>query len=1207
MPDTIVAPLAGEFARVRFHISVERVHRCPSQRQAHNDGPRAAFHSVAHLTPRVDRARHLLACWIVLLLCLLLPGLSLASSLHFRHLDIAQGLAQSSGNAIAQGPRGLLWLGTEAGLQRYDGYDFVYYHHVPGDPTSLSQDQVLAIAFAKDGSLWVATDHGGLNRLKPDRSGFEHFAHDRNDPGSLASDQLHTLLLDRQGQLWVAGSKGVDALLPDHRFRHYGVGDAAAHDRNSYALLQDAAGRLWVGSAAGLLYLDASRDTLRHFEPATGSDPAAIAALRKATVHCLMQSHDGRLWVGTTDGLFVLSTEHRIEAWLRHDDAKSTSLADDHVTALVEDRNGTVWVGMGHAGLDRLDPSMRGWAFLHARHDKALPDSLSSDQINTLFTDATGLVWIGTYSGGFDIYNPRSFVFGSIRHDANDPDTIAEDLVWSIYRDHGGNVWVGTNSGLTRLGKHPRGTRHFSFQGSAVVDLHAGPDGRMWAVTRDAGVYRNQGPDTAFDKLPLILPDGKSLEGRISQIIRDTQGRLWATSAAGLLRLDPDSGRIMGLYPLLPDDGSGASTITTLCQTDDGALWVGSRHGEYRFDTTSKRFEPAPTGSGAAGVLANFDVMTCLATPGGNLWIGGADGLVHYQPKTGSVRLYDVADGLPSPAIYSLLPDASGKIWAATGRGLARIDPKTGAIRVFGQANGLVNDEFNQLAEFAYQGVLYFGGIHGVSVVYPMHLSESTPATTVGITGYTVGGRSTKQVHQVLPSTLQVEYWQDTLSFNLAVFDYAAPGTNSFRYRLDGFDTAWHDLHDHHSVTYTNLDAGNYTLQVRGVDSNGRVTSNQANLSIEVQPPPWLSPSAWALYVACGALLLALGLHLFGVWIRRRNDLANEQRRRRWAESLRELVHDIAQLKDEQAIALRLVSQLPALIPHRHAAFYAGNDADMELITSRGFEDADTACQRQWLRQPPGRIADLCQQGHARIVDDIDGAEPRAPGTYHYLALPLHAASDRNHLLLIARQDAPFEQVEVELADILGRQVSVVLDNAELIQELARLAHTDSLTGIDNRHWFMHQASSEFQRCRRYGRPLSLLLLDVDHFKQVNDTHGHAAGDAVLATLAARCRAQLRDSDILARYGGEEFLICLPETELDKASMIAERLRDTIGASPMTTPAGPVTVTVSVGLASMTPGPGDRLDALIATADASMYAAKRDGRDCVRVNVGIGN
>jgi diguanylate cyclase (GGDEF)-like protein len=168
----------------------------------------------------------------------------------------------------------------------------------------------------------------------------------------------------------------------------------------------------------------------------------------------------------------------------------------------------------------------------------------------------------------------------------------------------------------------------------------------------------------------------------------------------------------------------------------------------------------------------------------------------------------------------------------------------------------------------------------------------------------------------------------------------------------------------------------------------------------------------------------------------------------------------------------------------------------------------------------------------------------------------------------------------------------------QVLQEVQKMAVTDSLTGLLNRRHFFELAEHELRRAKRYARPLSIIMLDVDHFKQINDTYGHAVGDRVLHEVAQVCLSETRSVDVLGRYGGEEFTIMLPECEARAAREVAERLRQRIAGLSVDTAEGSVHVTASLGVASLT-DPSMTLDALLSAADAALYSAKRGGRDNV--------
>lgn len=1138
--------------------------------------------------------------WVLPCICLGLfwAAAAMAQPLRFRHLGIAEGLAQGSANAIAQGPHGLVWLGTEAGLQRYDGYGFVHYHHVLGDAASLTQDDVRGIAVAPDGAVWVATYGGGLDCLKPDRSGFVHYLHDPDDAASLSSDRLETVLLDRAGHVWAAGAAGVDELLPSGGFRHYRLADTS--DTYVLELMQDPSGRIWVGTRHGLLYVDVAHGRLQRFEPVGHAHPSARAALATSSVHAMLAARDGRLWVGTDAGLVVLDRERNITAWLHHVDSDPASLADDRVWALAEDASGTLWVGTDGGGLDQLNAAAHGMEFLHHRHVPHRVGSLADDHILSLFVDATGLLWVGTYGNGFDIHDPRAQAFANILV-APDTGDDANNAVWAIQHDAEGDTWIGTETGLTRVGSRPGDQQQYTFNPDPAAgnrpayNLYLDPRQRLWVGVGTA-LYRNEGPGTPFVRIALVPPVGGAAPKHIDQLLRDSKGRLWAASAGSLLRLDPDSGKLLDWYHP-PHPGPDAdSVIATLCQGGDGMLWMGTRRGMRRFDPGRGQFVSLPAGNDMQA-LASADVLSCLAAPDG-LWIGTSDGLVHYRSGRGVVRVYDIADGLPSTLIYALLADARGGIWAGTGRGLVRVDPADDSVRIFGDNSGLANLEFNQMAAASAGGKLYFGGDHGVTVVDPANLGGGGSVARVAITGYAVSGRGRSKSYMGTPAhLLQLPYWQSAVTFDLAVLDYAAPANNRFRYRLLGFDDAWQTLQEGHAVTFTNLDPGNYTLQVTGLDSNGKPTVNTAALALAVASPPWQSQWAWIAYVVAGLLLVLLGLRAFASAVRRRRDLASEHQQRLWAEALRELAFAIAQLDDRGAVVRELMVRLQGLIPYAQAAYFTAEGDAIECAGQRGLDAAGVEQLNAWVRQHRSNLAGIGVAGDAVSVAGNLRDGPAWPAGRQGLVLPCHAQAQDFQILLLLRERTQFSRTEVGLAGALSRQVKVTIEKLALIQRLEQLAHIDDLTGTDRRAWFITQAEAEFARCRRHGRPLAMLLFDIDHFKAINDAHGHPTGDAVLVEIVRRCRQDLRVSDILGRYGGEEFVVCLPEADAQAALAIAERLRRGIAEVPIATAAGLVPVTVSIGVASGVAGPQDTLDALVARADGAMYAAKQLGRN----------
>ena len=200
---------------------------------------------------------------------------------------------------------------------------------------------------------------------------------------------------------------------------------------------------------------------------------------------------------------------------------------------------------------------------------------------------------------------------------------------------------------------------------------------------------------------------------------------------------------------------------------------------------------------------------------------------------------------------------------------------------------------------------------------------------------------------------------------------------------------------------------------------------------------------------------------------------------------------------------------------------------------------------------------------------------------------------DQDRWVLITLVPIVYDGAPSVLATVID-----ITERKRMEQELRRLATTDALTGAANRGHFVERASAELERARRYGRPLALVMLDIDHFKQINDQHGHSAGDEAIRQAVAACRAMVRQQDLVGRLGGEEFGILMPETDGAAALSLAERLRLHLAALPVALPQQRrLHMTASFGVAQ--PQPADGIDELMACADRALYAAKRAGRNRV--------
>jgi diguanylate cyclase (GGDEF)-like protein len=1130
------------------------------------------------------------------------------SAPHFRHLGADDGLAASDVHAVAQDAAGYMWIATDGGLQRYDGYRFSDYTHDPRDPKSLAENLVTALAFAPDGSLWLGTQDAGLDQLMPGASSFIHHTHDAEKVDALGNDQIFALLFDRQGRLWIGTDRGVDRMdKAGAGFHHYSTRSAQPNGERILSLYEDADGRLWAGSDHGVFYYDAAHDMLARLMPAGGTD-AARSVLAGAPVNAFCRSHDGRLWIATEHGLAVLSRDEAILSFYTAHPGDDTALQSDHVRGLMEATHGGMWLISLHGGVSRFDSA--SGHFTTYRRDPTDPASLGDDDLRSLYRDRTGLLWIGSYTNGLDIYNPHTRAFGYYRTHPGKDDGLASDIVWGAYKGQPGDLWVGTLRGLTRLDPERRRYTQYdlkdrpaSAEDDRVVNaVYGDREGTLWVGT-DYSLSRYLPARDRFESHSLIGPHGDPYQTSVNILLEDREQRLWVGTQNGLVLFDRQSGRVLQRF--LPDAHRAESLpnglVTALCQSSDGSLWVGTPQGLARFDGEHDRFRIYSETTDLRYSLGSANILSCLAEQDGVLWVGTDNGLDRLDVTSGQVRHLGTADGLPDPNVLSMLQGPRGELWLATGKGLSRYLPKTGNFRNYGAAEGLQKGSFNGGAAYAAaDGELFFGGEHGLSSFYPGSLPAVDLAPDVAITRFTALGAPLP-----LPaegSTAVIRYRQNILVFDFAAFDYAAPAANRFSYTLEGFDDAWHVIGDGHSVTYTNLDPGRYRLRVLASNDGVSWSSHEAQLTLRVLPPPWRS--AWAYLGYALALILggALILHLFGRYVSRRQAYLEERNRRRWAEALHQLIQSVTALEDETAIAACLLDSMMNFIQHDRALFYVERGDGLQLIGCRGGDAVEQIYHEKWPKMHADLVERLRHESTPRLLSTEEAATLESSGRppRHYLAVPLISGSSGFRLLLVGRNSKTIQSQGVDIAAAMAKQVSVALDKARLIKDLENLATTDGLTRLYNRRTFLQRAENEFERSRRYQRPLSVLMLDVDHFKNVNDSHGHEVGDRVLRILADECRKSLRQQDVLGRYGGEEFVAFLPETSSSVAQEVAERLRRSVENLRVPVGKESIRVTLSIGIATVRDRDRD-ISALIIFADQALYEAKQQGRNRVVV------
>ena len=802
---------------------------------------------------------------------------------------------------IAQDRRGFIWLATNGGLYRFDGYSLKHYVHDPSDPGSLADDTVRAVFGDRAGNLWVGTNSAGLDKLEPGRETFVHYRHDpANDARGPSGNLVPCIYQDRSGALWV-GSQGLDRFDPaTATFIHYRndpIDPASLSADGVNRILEDRQGNLWAATYEGLNKLDRATGRFARYV----HDPKNPRSLGHDIVDALWEDHAGVLWAAAGNFLERLDPKTGAFTHYSYHSEQPGSEALAGVTSIVEDADGAFWLGTTNNGLLKLDRERK--EFSRYLSDPTDPSRLRDNGVDTLFQDAEGIIWAGTKSG-VSRFLSRPAGFARYQREPGRTGGLRDNTIWSLQEDSQGFLWIGTRTGVHRLDRrsgqialyqhHTEDPHSLSYDTvSAVREDRAGT---LWFGTYGGGLNRFDratGYFTACRHEP-GKPDSLSND-RVLSLLVDHQGVLWVgTGGGGLNRMDPQTGKFKSWLrePGTPPD----SDIKVIVEDREGMIWVGSNGGLRRFDPRTERVT-IYRNSADPGSIGPGPVNAIHEDREGTLWVGTRSGLNRMDRTHGTFTHFTEKDGLPDASVEAILEDARGDLWLATHYGLSHFDPRTKAFRNYTETDGLAGNNMNPYGTEAScvmrSGQMAFGSTDGVTVFHPGRLVSNAYVPPVVLTGFllfnvpvTAGRNSPLKASIDAVDALTLNYRQSIFTFQFAALSYAAPANNRYRYRLEGLEQDWNEVDSlRRTATYTSLPPRKYVFRVQASNNDGVWNEQGTALAITILPPWW---AAWWFRTALALSVagLAFAAHRYRMRIL---ELQTARLERQVAERTREL------------------------------------------------------------------------------------------------------------------------------------------------------------------------------------------------------------------------------------------------------------------------------------------------------------------------------
>lgn len=803
-------------------------------------------------------------------------------------LSVNEGLSHSDVTSIVQDPSGYLWLGTNNGLNRFDGSKVKVFKSRPNEPGGLPDSKITKLYADRGGRIWIGTQTSGLCYYDRET---EHFrtvdlksALNFSNRTTEAPFRISTILEDKKGDVWIAVKQlGLFILRigPEGKITNVRNFPLAELRKEAKQGIQS----ILITSENTALF--GTNDGLHSFDRQTGNTEKLKLKNNNQLVHTLFKDKNGTIWIGRFDGLYQL--KQNTEAI----EKVPLSIEVKNIKAIVQDSMGYLWIGSFGYGAYRVDSSGLNRSD-HKTHQvfpldkRALQTDFigSIERINCFLQDKYGLLWIGTSAGGAGYLNIGQRDIKRIQNNALTNQILPDDYVTAAFAENG-RIWVGTRKGLS---VYANGKKvQAMLDGLHIMSFYMDTENVLWVATRYRGLKRIRYPNGSYGRPEVENASIKGLPEELVYVMGDHLNQLWVASAnRGLFIASPKKHEAVSFEDYSNGMSLSSRRINSIYKDSLYPwMWVSTKDaGLDRIVQSSKHilqlknYRYRKDGRG----LSSDHVWPVRRSNDSTLWVGtlggGLNRLTMGKSSQEEIKYFTTSNGLIDNDIEALELDDQGNLWLA-GYGLSKYDPKTGKVVFFDHNDGLQSNAFKVGSSFKDEnGQLYFGGINGLNYFSPQSLGESRIQPDILFTdlkifnvSVPIGKEQNGRVllHKALNFTNRLVFSasQNDFTLEFAGIQLAQHSKLVYHYKLEGYNKDW-VLASTSSASFSNLDPGTYQFLV--YSSYNNLKSQVRKIEIEVLPPWWLTWWAFAVYL----VLVMTAFYLYRKVITKENQLKNE-------------------------------------------------------------------------------------------------------------------------------------------------------------------------------------------------------------------------------------------------------------------------------------------------------------------------------------------
>lgn len=761
----------------------------------------------------------------------------------FRVFTVDQGLSQASVNCIVRDHQGFYWVGTDEGLNRFDGYRFKTY--LAGKGNSLCNNIVMGLGLDPGGNLLISTANG-FTTFDCKNERFKKYIY-----GGVGSGLYYNSVYDTARQrIYLASDGGLRFIQEgDSIIRDFIIKGIPVTGITQVATYKDV---LSIGTFdKGTFLVDLT--SLKIIERIT--DIPAVRAL---------EFYNDKLFIGTEgDGVLVTNLQGRK---LEQITTTSSSIQSNNVWSLeFNSADSSLWIGTDHGGVTIRDRDGRFRTFKNLPFD---PKSLSGNTIRSIMVEASGEAWLGTFNHGLNYYSPVTSSFRNTRNDPLNANSISTNNILCFEEGTDGTFFVGTDGGGLNIIKKEKVTRYNTSNGlpsNAILSLKLDSKNRLWIGSFQGGLTVMH--NNSFKTYRHVPGKSNSLsDNTIWAIEEDEAGFIWLGTDKGLNRFDPVKGEFTS-HLLRKDQGSlyTDNQIRSLLIGRDKSLWVGTFNYLISLhpvtgDITFYRHNPADSLSISPNIIVSI-----LEDESGKIWAGTYGGGINIlDRKTGKIAHLDESDGLINNVVLSIQEDQKNTFWISTNRGLVNYRPSTREFINYDAESGIQGRIFNVHASYERRnGNLVFGGTNGYTTFDPLTIKEIPTYLKVSLTDFKIqnfvvpvdGNILSRTISET--DTIKVPYTTNFFTFGVTTFNIGLLNRTRYWYRIPEISSLWVDAGTQPEVYVTKLQPGNYHLEIKA-GITFKDAGDIKTLTILV-PPPWWKTMAAKLAAIAFSLVLVIG------------------------------------------------------------------------------------------------------------------------------------------------------------------------------------------------------------------------------------------------------------------------------------------------------------------------------------------------------------